>query len=91
MVVQHSSTGGLACRHEVAPHGALQTPRTHVAGRTQAGLHGPPVGMVVVVVIVVEVVAIMVDVVLAGLATTATRSATQFSASPCTVSELVVL
>jgi hypothetical protein len=47
--------------------------------------------MVVVVVSVVEVVAIVVDVVLAGPATTATRSATQFSASPCTVSELVVL
>src|SRR5262249_22682586 len=52
MVVQHSSTGGLACRHDVAPHGALQTPRTQVAGSWQGGSHGPPVGMVVVVVVI---------------------------------------
>src|SRR5262245_48596474 len=65
----------------------MHSPFMQADGDTQGGWH-PPVGMVVVVVSVVEVVAIVVDVVLAG---PATRSATQFSASPCTVSEVLVL
>jgi hypothetical protein len=50
-------------------------------------------GMVVVVVVasVVGVVTMVVDVVLAEPATTAARSSTQFSARPCTVSEVLVL
>jgi hypothetical protein len=49
--------------------------------------------MVVVVVVasVVGVVTMVVDVVLAEPATTAARSSTQFSARPCTVSEVLVL
>src|SRR5262249_28373699 len=91
MVVQHSSTGGLACRHDVAPHGALQTPRTQVAGRMQGGLPGPPVGMVVGVVGVGGGGAIVVGVVFAGAAATGTRSSTPSSTSAFTVGESVVL
>lgn len=83
------------------PHwAATQVSLLHTSFRPQQllpqrklGGHRSFEGMVVVVVVVsvVEVVAIVVDVVLAEPATTATRSSAQFSARPCTVSEVLVL